>query len=150
MSQNNRPLSYREHNVTDVNKTGIKREGWVLGVILVVDDSPTICRLVATTLEKRGYQVHAATDGMDALAKMNECIPDLIFLDITMPRLDGYQLCKIIKSNADLKQTPIVMLSGKDGLLDKVKGRMAGASDYITKPFKPNTLLQTVAKHVKR
>ena len=150
MSQTNRQISYYTHNPADMNEAGIRNEMDVLGVILVVDDSPTICRLVATTLEKRGYQVHAATDGMDALAKINECSPDLIFLDITMPRLDGYQLCKIIKSNADLKQTPIVMLSGKDGLLDKVKGRMAGASDYITKPFKPNTLIQTVAKHVNR
>ena len=118
------------------------------GTVLIVDDSPTICRLVTTTLRKQGYQVYAATDGMDALAKMNELIPSLILLDITMPRLDGYQLCKIIKSNKDLRNTPVVMLSGKDGLLDKVKGRMAGASDYITKPFNPNTLVKTVMKHV--
>jgi twitching motility two-component system response regulator PilG len=72
----------------------------------------------------------------------------LILLDITMPRLDGYQLCRIIKSNKDLRNTPVVMLSGKDGLLDKVKGRMAGASDYITKPFNPNALVKTVRKHV--
>jgi twitching motility two-component system response regulator PilG len=116
--------------------------------VLIVDDSPTICRLVTTTLQKQGYQVYAATDGMDALAKMNEHIPSLILLDITMPRLDGYQLCRIIKSNKDLRNTPVVMLSGKDGLLDKVKGRMAGASDYITKPFNPNALVKTVRKHV--
>lgn len=118
------------------------------GTVLIVDDSPTICRLVTTTLRKQGYQVYAATDGMDALAKMNELIPSLILLDITMPRLDGYQLCKIIKRNKDLRNTPVVMLSGKDGLLDKVKGRMAGASDYITKPFNPNTLIKAVRKHV--
>jgi len=117
-------------------------------IVLIVDDSPTICRLVTTTLQKKGYQVYTAADGMDALAKMNELIPSLILLDITMPRLDGYQLCKIIKSNKDLRNTPVVMLSGKNGLLDKVKGRMAGASDYITKPFNPNTLVKTVMKHV--
>lgn len=115
--------------------------------IMVVDDSPTICRLVATTLEKRDYQVIIAADGMEALAKMNETLPDLILLDITMPRLDGYQLCKIIKGNDLTRHIPVVMLSGKDGFFDRVKGRMVGALDYITKPFKPEVLLQVVARH---
>ena len=115
--------------------------------IMVVDDSPTICRLVTTTLEKQHYQVIAASDGMEALAKMNEIMPDLILLDITMPRLDGYQLCKIIKGNEATKHIPVVMLSGKDGFFDRIKGRMAGALDYITKPFKPDALLEVVAKH---
>ena len=119
------------------------------GTILVVDDSPTICRLVAATLERRGYQVVTAADGLEALARMNDISPDLIFLDITMPRLDGYQLCKIIKGNEDTKQIPVVMLSGKDGFFDKVKGRMAGATDYVTKPFKPSALLQVIGKHIR-
>jgi twitching motility two-component system response regulator PilG len=118
--------------------------------ILVVDDSPTICRLVTTALERRGYQVFSAADGLEALAKMSDMLPDLILLDITMPRLDGYQLCKIIKSNKETKHTPVVMLSGKDGFFDKVKGRMAGAADYITKPFKSDTLLGAVIKHTNR
>ena len=119
----------------------------VRATVLVVDDSPTICRLVATTLEKQNYEVVAAADGMEALAKMNEIMPDLILLDITMPRLDGYQLCKIIKGNQATKHIPVVMLSGKDGFFDKVKGRMAGALDYITKPFRPDALLEVVTKH---
>lgn len=121
-----------------------------LATVMVVDDSPTICRLVATTLEKQNYEVVAASDGMDALAKMNEIIPDLILLDITMPRLDGYQLCKIIKSNNSTKHIPVVMLSGKDGFFDKMKGRMVGALDYVTKPFKPDALVRVVAKHTVR
>ncbi len=118
--------------------------------ILVVDDSPTICRLVTTALERQGYQVFTAADGLEALAKMSDMLPDLILLDITMPRLNGYQLCKIIKSNKETKHTPVVMLSGKDGFFDKVKGRMAGAADYITKPFKSDTLLGAVIKHTNR
>ncbi len=121
-----------------------------LATIMVVDDSPTICRLVASTLEKKQYEVVTASDGMEALAKMNEVTPDLILLDITMPRLDGYQLCKIIKGNDATKHIPVVMLSGKDGFFDKVKGRMAGALDYVTKPFKPDALVRVVAKHAVR
>ena len=121
-----------------------------LATIMVVDDSPTICRLVATTLQKRNYEVVTASDGMEALAKMNEITPDLILLDITMPRLDGYQLCKIIKSNETTKHIPVIMLSGKDGFFDKIKGRMVGALDYVTKPFKPDALVRIVAKHAAR
>lgn len=116
-------------------------------VILVVDDSPTIIRLVTTALERQNYQVIAVTNGLEALAKMNEVNPDLILLDITMPHLDGYQVCKLIKGNQETKHIPVVMLSGKDGFFDKVKGRMVGASDYITKPFDPDMLLRTIAKH---
>ena len=119
-------------------------------VILVADDSPTICRLVTTTLERQNYQVITVTNGLEALAKMNDANPDLILLDITMPHLDGYQVCKLLKTNLETKHIPVVMLSGKDGFFDKVKGRMVGAVDYITKPFKPDILLQTVAKHTYR
>jgi len=116
-------------------------------VILVVDDSPTIIRLVTTALERQNYQAIAVTNGLEALAKMNEVNPDLILLDITMPHLDGYQVCKLIKGNQETKHIPVVMLSGKDVFFDKVKGRMVVASDYITKPFDPDVLLRTIAKH---
>ena len=118
-------------------------------IILIADDSPTICRLVAATLKRQNYQVVAAKDGLEALAKLNEIRPNLILLDIIMPHLDGYQLCKIIRGNKETKHIPVVMLSGKDGFFDKVKGRIAGATDYITKPFEPDALLRCVAKYVR-
>jgi len=121
-----------------------------LGNVMIVDDSPTICKLVGMTLERKGYEVAVAVDGMDALAKLNENVPDLILLDITMPRMDGYQLCKIVKGNDETKHVPVVMLSGKDGFFDKVRGRMAGSTDYITKPFEPQFLAQTVKKHINK
>jgi twitching motility two-component system response regulator PilG len=114
---------------------------------MIVDDSPTVRKLVSMKLGKFGHRVITAVDGVDALAKMTEEIPDLILIDVAMPRIDGYQLCKLIKNNVTTQNVPIVMLSGKDGLLDKVRGKMAGASDYMTKPFEPETLLQTVNQH---
>jgi twitching motility two-component system response regulator PilG len=88
--------------------------------------------------------VITAVDGMDALAKINEVVPDLVLLDITMPRLDGYQVCKLIRNNEATKDVPVVMISGKDGFFDKVRGRMAGTNGYITKPFGPDTLMKTI------
>ncbi|MCA9963581.1 MAG: response regulator [Anaerolineales bacterium] len=127
------------------------------GVILVVDDSPTIRKLVSMTLEEAGYSVVVAADGMQALGKLNGHsselngrLPNLILLDITMPRMDGYQVCKIIKGYKETKGIPIVMLSGKDGFFDRVRGRMAGSTDYITKPFKAENLVEAVSKHIKR
>lgn len=112
--------------------------------ILVVDDSPTVRKLISVKLEKVGHRVITANDGLEALSKLNETIPDLILLDITMPRLDGYQLCKLVRGNAATRHIPIVMISGKDGFFDKVRGRMAGSTAYITKPFGPETLIETV------
>jgi twitching motility two-component system response regulator PilG len=120
------------------------------GTIMIVDDSPTVCKLVEITLERRGYQVIAAANGLEAMARMNDELPDMIFLDITMPRMDGYQLCKTIKGNDETEHIPVVMLSGKDGFIDKVRGRMVGALDYITKPFQPDELLSVVKKCVNR
>jgi CheY-like chemotaxis protein len=117
--------------------------------IMVVDDSPTVRKLIVSKLEKYGHRVISAVDGMDALSKINEDVPDLILLDVTMPRMDGYQLCKVVRSNVATKHVPIVMISGKDGFFDKVRGRMAGSTAYITKPFGPDTLLQTVETHCK-
>lgn len=116
--------------------------------IMVVDDSPTICRLVTITLERDGYQVISASDGFEAIAKLNDGLPDMILLDITMPRMDGYQLCKTIKGNPETEFIPVIMLSGKDGFIDKVRGRMVGSDDYITKPFEPAVLLQYVSKYL--
>jgi twitching motility two-component system response regulator PilG len=115
--------------------------------VLVVDDSATIRKLVSVTLSRYGYRVAEASNGMEALARMNEVVPDLILLDITMPQMDGYQLCRLIKGNDLTKAVPVVMLSGKDGFFDKMRGRMVGASEYLTKPFEPHLLLQTVDKH---
>jgi twitching motility two-component system response regulator PilG len=115
--------------------------------ILVVDDSPTICKLVSLTLEKYGHQVVCANNGLDALGKLKEVVPDLILSDITMPHMDGYQLCKMIRSNVVTKGVPIIMLSGKDGIFDKLRGRMVGATAYITKPFEIESLLQLIEMH---
>jgi twitching motility two-component system response regulator PilG len=112
--------------------------------ILVVDDSPTVRKLISGKLEKSGHTVVLAVDGMDALAKINEVVPDLVLLDITMPRMDGYQVCKLIRNNNLTKDIPVVMISGKDGFFDKVRGRMAGSTGYITKPFGPDTLMRTI------
>ncbi len=119
-------------------------------IVLVVDDSPTIRKLVTVTLERQGYRVLVADGGVEALKRLNEVVPDLILLDITMPHMDGYQLCRLVKSNEMTSKVPIVMLSGKDGFFDKVRGRMVGASEYVTKPFEPVVLLQTVEKQCNR
>ena len=116
--------------------------------ILVVDDSATVRKLVSGKLEKCGHEVVCAIDGVDALEKINALVPDLILLDITMPRMDGYQVCKLIRSNEATKDVPIVMISGKDGFFDKVRGRMAGTTGYITKPFGPETLMKTVEAYI--
>ena len=112
--------------------------------VMVVDDSATIRKLVSAKLEKHGHNVISAVDGMDALAKLEEIVPDLILLDITMPRLDGYQVCKLIRANENTRFVPIVLISGKDGFFDKMRGKMCGSTTYITKPFGPEMLLRTV------
>jgi len=112
--------------------------------VLVVDDSNTIRRSAEIFLKQGGHEVLLAEDGFDALAKVNDYQPNLIFCDILMPRLDGYQTCAIIKRNAKFAAVPVVMLSSKDGVFDKARGRMAGAQDYLTKPFSKEQLLQAV------
>ncbi len=118
-------------------------------LILAVDDSLTVQRVVALTLERKGYRVLAASDGMQALSLINDQLPDLVLLDITMPRMDGYQVCRVIKQNGSTGHIPVIMLSGKDGFFDRVKGRLAGASDYVTKPFERDVLADTVEKYLK-
>jgi twitching motility two-component system response regulator PilG len=117
-------------------------------IILAVDDSITVRRVVSSALKKAGYRVVVAEDGMQALAKLDEMTPAVILLDITMPRMDGYQVCKIVRQNALMQNIPVIMLSGKDGFFDKVKGKMAGCSDYLTKPFDADALTRTVQRHL--
>jgi CheY-like chemotaxis protein len=116
--------------------------------ILVVDDSATVRKLISGKLEKCGHEVVCAIDGVDALEKLKEISPDLILLDINMPRMDGYQVCKLIRGDESMKDTPVVMISGKDGFFDKVRGRMAGTTGYITKPFGPETLMKMVETYI--
>ena len=112
--------------------------------VLVIDDSNTIRRSAEIFLKQGGYQVLLAEDGFDALAKVNDHDPELIFCDILMPRLDGYQTCAIIKRNPRFAHVPVIMLSSKDGLFDKARGRMVGSEDYLTKPFTKEQLLRAV------
>ena len=112
--------------------------------VLVIDDSNTIRRSAEIFLKQGGHEVMLAEDGFDALAKVSDYQPDLIFCDILMPRLDGYQTCAIIKRNPKFSGVPIVMLSSKDGVFDKARGRMVGAQDYLTKPFTKDQLLQAI------
>lgn len=112
--------------------------------IMVIDDSSTIRRSAEIFLGLAGYQVVLADDGFDALAKMNDHKPALIFCDIVMPRLDGYQTCALIKKSAKFHATPVIMLSSKDGLFDRARGAMVGSNAYLTKPFTKDSLLKTV------
>jgi len=112
--------------------------------ILVVDDSATIRRSAALLLAQAGHHVVLAEDGFDALVQLADCTPDLIFCDVLMPRLDGYQTCALVKKNARFYATPVVMLSSKDGLFDRARGAIVGAAAFMTKPFTEDGLLQTV------
>ena len=115
--------------------------------IMVIDDSSTIRRSAEIFLTQAGYQVVLADDGFDALAKINDHHPSLVFCDILMPRLDGYQTCALIKKSAKFHATPVVMLSSKDGLFDRARGAMVGSSAYLTKPFSKDSLLAAVREH---
>jgi twitching motility two-component system response regulator PilG len=120
----------------------------VTGVkVMVIDDSNTIRRSAEIFLAQAGYQVLLAEDGFDALSKISDHHPDLIFVDIMMPRLDGYQTCALIKKNPRYAGTPVIMLSSKDGLFDRARGRMVGSDEYLTKPFTKDSLLKAVLAH---
>jgi twitching motility two-component system response regulator PilG len=116
--------------------------------VMIIDDSKTIRRTTETLLAKEGCTVVTAVDGFDALAKIADTKPDIIFVDIMMPRLDGYQTCALIKNNTEFKATPVIMLSSKDGLFDKAKGRIVGSDQYLTKPFSKGELLEAIQTHV--
>ncbi|MEJ2213660.1 MAG: twitching motility response regulator PilG [Gammaproteobacteria bacterium] len=124
--------------VTDesIDITGLK--------VMVIDDSKTIRRTAETLLKKAGCEVITATDGFEALSVIADSHPDIIFVDIMMPRLDGYQTCALIKNNKDFKKTPVVMLSSKDSLFDRARGRVVGSDRYLTKPFTKDELLNAI------
>ena len=116
--------------------------------VLVIDDSKTIRKTAETLLAKEGCEVYTAVDGFDALAKVADYTPDIVFVDIMMPRLDGYQTCSLIKHNKVFKDTPVIMLSSKDGLFDRARGRLVGSEQYLTKPFTKDELLGAIQSHV--
>ena len=116
--------------------------------VLVIDDSKTIRKTAETLLAKEGCEVYTAVDGFDALAKVADYTPDIVFVDIMMPRLDGYQTCSLIKHNKIFKDTPVIMLSSKDGLFDRARGRLVGSEQYLTKPFTKDELLGAIQSHV--
>ena len=115
--------------------------------VMVIDDSNTIRRSAEIFLSQAGCEVILAQDGFDALSKITDHQPDVVFVDIMMPRLDGYQTCSLIKRNSKYRTTPVIMLSSKDGLFDRARGRMVGSDEYLTKPFTKDTLLSAVRGH---
>jgi len=115
--------------------------------VMIVDDSKTIRRTTENLLSKAGYDVYSATDGFSALAEVVDHKPDIIFMDIMMPRLDGYQACALIKNNDNFKNTPIIMLSSKDGLFDRARGKIAGSDRYLTKPFTKEELINAINEY---
>ncbi|MFT5218046.1 MAG: twitching motility two-component system response regulator PilG [Planctomycetota bacterium] len=116
--------------------------------VMVIDDSKTIRRSAETLLKKVGCEVVTAIDGFEALAKITEHKPDIIFVDIMMPRLDGYQTCALIKNNQNFKSTPVIMLSSKDSIFDRARGRIVGSEKYLTKPFSKEDLINAITTHV--
>lgn len=116
--------------------------------VMVIDDSKTIRRTAETLLKKSGCEVVTATDGFEALSKILEHRPNIIFVDIMMPRLDGYQTCALIKNNKMFKKIPVIMLSSKDGLFDRARGRIVGSEQYLTKPFTKDELLGAINQYV--
>lgn len=125
----------------DTNFQGLK--------VMIIDDSKTIRRTAETLLQKEGCEVVTAVDGFDALAKIVDTSPDVIFVDIMMPRLDGYQTCALIKNHPEYAQKPVIMLSSKDGLFDKARGRIVGSDEYLTKPFSKEDLFATIGNYAK-
>jgi len=125
------------------------KDGGLGGIkVMVIDDSKTIRRTAETLLRKEGCEVVTAVDGFEALAKISDQQPQIIFVDIMMPRLDGYQTCALIKNNQMFKHTPVIMLSSKDGLFDKARGRIVGSEQYLTKPFTREELLGAIRRYV--
>ena len=116
--------------------------------VMVIDDSKTIRRTAETLLKKAGCEVITATDGFEALSKITDQNPDVIFIDIMMPRLDGYQTCALIKNNHLYKNTPVILLTSKDGLFDRARGRIVGSDQYLTKPFTKDELLNAITEHL--
>lgn len=136
-------MNEKSQNVNDAVKlTGLNAK------VMVIDDSKTIRRSAETLLRKAGYEVVTAIDGFEALAKITLHKPDIIFVDIMMPRLDGYQTCALIKNNQSFKSTPVIMLSSKDSIFDRARGRIVGSEKYLTKPFSREDLINAITTHV--
>lgn len=117
-------------------------------VVLVVDDSPTVRKIVQLTLQREHIRVVTAGDGLGALAAVSDAQPDLILLDIMLPHMDGYNICHLVRNNPEYRDLPIIMLSGKDGIFDKMRGKLAGSTEYMTKPFDSTELVQTVRRYL--
>ncbi len=132
----------------NATETGHGAEPSRLLTVMVVDDSKTIRRNAESLLAREGYSVVTAVDGFDAIAKVVEFTPDIVFVDITMPRLDGYQTCALIKNNDTYSDIPVIMLSSRDSIFDKAKGRIVGAGHYLTKPFTREDILGAIRRHV--
>ncbi len=143
MLKEGNPAAVREAQVVD--EAASKLQGLK---ILIIDDSKTIRRTAETLLSKEGCRVFTAVDGFDALSKIADHRPDIIFVDIMMPRLDGYQTCSLIKHNSNFKDTPVIMLSSRDGLFDRARGRIVGSEQYLTKPFTKDELLGAITRQV--
>lgn len=136
-------MNEKSQNVNDaVNQTALNAK------VMVIDDSKTIRRSAETLLRKAGCEVVTAIDGFEALAKITLHKPDIIFVDIMMPRLDGYQTCALIKNNQSFKATPVIMLSSKDSIFDRARGRIVGSEKYLTKPFSREDLINAITTHV--
>ncbi len=136
-------MNEKSQNVDDtVKQTGLNAK------VMVIDDSKTIRRSAETLLRKAGCEVVTAIDGFEALAKITLHKPDIIFVDIMMPRLDGYQTCALIKNNQSFKATPVIMLSSKDSIFDRARGRIVGSEKYLTKPFSREDLINAITTHV--
>ena len=146
------PAETEELEISGDNSEDCQTTGATLAAslkVMVIDDSKTIRRTAETLLKKEGCEVVTATDGFEALAKIADEKPDIIFVDIMMPRLDGYQTCALIKNNQVFRDTPVVMLSSKDGLFDRARGRIVGSDQYLTKPFTKDELLGAIRQHVR-
>jgi twitching motility two-component system response regulator PilG len=140
-------LQLEGRSLLNVNGSNAKLQGLK---VLVIDDSKTIRRTAETLLAKEGCEVFTAIDGFDALAKIADHQPDVVFVDIMMPRLDGYQTCSLIKHNKVFRSIPVIMLSSKDGLFDRARGRIVGSEHYLTKPFTKDELLSAIETHIGR
>jgi twitching motility two-component system response regulator PilG len=138
----------KQENASTMAETGSKGEEQNGPCVLIVDDSATIRRSAQTMLSKEGLEVITAENGFEALSLIARHRPALIFVDIMMPRLDGYQTTAIIKNNAEYRDTPVVMLTSKDGLFDKARGRVVGSDLYLTKPFTREELVAAVKQHM--
>jgi len=147
VSQVRGPLNRYGRNRLTVSGNNSKLQGLK---VLVIDDSKTIRRTAETLLAKEGCEVFTAVDGFDALAKIADHQPDIVFVDIMMPRLDGYQTCSLIKHNKVFRSIPVIMLSSKDGLFDRARGRIVGSEHYLTKPFTKDELLSAIETHIGR